>query len=143
MISLKFKLGNHSVETMYNSFLLPTMEYANIVWEGTYDFDISKREKIHIKIMRLITRATACSNIVNLYMDTASQSVSERWDHSMLKMLFKIENNLAPEYLIELLPPVSYERVHYNFQTTKTWLPPILDLRLSRDLVFLSAQVTN
>ena len=33
MIPLKFKLDRHSVETMYNSFVRPTMEYANVNWE--------------------------------------------------------------------------------------------------------------
>ena len=114
MIPLKFKLDRHLVETMYNSFVLPTMEYTNIIFRGTYDSDISKLEKIHINGMRLVSGATARSNIATLYMDTAWQSISERRGHSMLKMLFKIKNNLAPEYLIELLSPVNHEQVHYN-----------------------------
>ncbi len=49
MVPLKFKLDRKSLEIMYNSFVLPTMEYANVVfWGGTYESDLSKLEKIHI-----------------------------------------------------------------------------------------------
>lgn len=34
------------------------MDYANIVWGGTFDYDISQLEKIHTKEMRLITGTT-------------------------------------------------------------------------------------
>jgi hypothetical protein len=40
MISLKYKLDRYSLETMYKSFVLPTMEYASVVWGGSYDSDL-------------------------------------------------------------------------------------------------------
>ena len=52
---------------MYKSLVLSVMEYANIVWGGTFDSDHEKLEKIHVEGMRLITGATAKSNIANLY----------------------------------------------------------------------------
>ena len=52
---------------MYFSFVLSAMEYANVVWSGTYDSDIVKLENVHVKGMRLITGVTARSNISNLH----------------------------------------------------------------------------
>ena len=89
MIPLKFKLDRRSLEIMYNSFVLPSMEYANIVWGGTFDSDILKLEKIHVDGMRLVTGATARSNIANLYSETAFMSMSEQRDHVMLKMMLQ------------------------------------------------------
>ena len=54
MIPLKFNLEHHSAETKYNSFVLPTKEYAKVVWGGTYYYDISKLEMIHINSIRLV-----------------------------------------------------------------------------------------
>ena len=73
---------------MYKAFVLSSLEYANVVWWGSYDCDISKLEKIRVDGMRLVTGATAQSNIDYLYIDTAWQSISERQDDSMVKMLF-------------------------------------------------------
>ena len=104
MVPLKFKVDRRSLEIMYKSFVLPTMEYAMVVWGGTYDSYLLKLEKIHIDGMRLICGATARSNIANLYAETSMLSISERRDHSMLIMLYKIKNGMAPDYLLNILP---------------------------------------
>ena len=42
MTPLKMKVDRHSLEIMYKSFVLPSMEYAIAVWGGSYDSDIDK-----------------------------------------------------------------------------------------------------
>ena len=49
MVPLKFKLDRKSLEVMYNAFVLPIMEYGNVVSGGSYDSDIAKLEHIHVK----------------------------------------------------------------------------------------------
>jgi hypothetical protein len=88
MIPLKFRLDRNSLEIMYNSFVLPTMEYANVVWGGTYESDMLKLERIHIDGMRLVTGATARSNIANLYNETCWQSITEGCNNAMLVMMY-------------------------------------------------------
>ena len=119
MQPLKFKLDKGSLETMYKSFVVPVTEYAVVVWGGSYDTDILKLERIHVNGMRLITGATAKSNIANLYNETSWPSVMDRRDKTMLTMLFKIKNHLAPEYLYELLPPENHEYIRYNLRNNK------------------------
>ncbi len=46
MMPLKVKVDCVSLETMYCYFVQPTMEYANVVWGGSYDTDILKLENI-------------------------------------------------------------------------------------------------
>ena len=116
LLPLKFKLDRHSLEIMYRSFVAPVMEYAIQVWGGTYDSDINKLEQIHVDGMRLVTGATARSNIANLYKETAWQSFRERRDNQMLVMLYKVKNRHVPDYLIELLPPENHEQVQYNLR---------------------------
>ncbi len=136
MIPLKFKLDRMSLEIMYKSFVLPTMEYANVVWGGTYDSDILKLEKIHVDGMRLVTGATARSNIANLYDETCFMSVSERRDNSMLVMLYKIKTNVAPDYLIDLVPRENQEYICYNLRNNDSITIPYARLEtLKRSFV--------
>mgnify|MGYP001591838763 CR=1 FL=1 len=128
MIPLKFRLDRRSLEIMYNSFVLPTMEYANVVWGGTYDSDILKLERIHVDGMRLITGATARSNIANLYDETSWRSISDRCDTAMLIMMFKVKNNLCPEYLSQLLPPENIENRRYNLRNNEDIRIPATNL---------------
>ena len=132
MTPLKFKLDRKSLETMYKAFVLPTMEYANVVWGGTFDSDILKLEKIHVDAMRLICGATARSNIANLYRETSFLSMSERRDHSMLVMLYKIKNNMAPNYLTDILPNENRANIDYNLRNNANIIIPYTRLEIVR-----------
>jgi len=116
MVPLKFKVDRKTLEIMYHALVLPTMEYGNVIWGGTYDSDMLKLERIHVDAMRLVTGATARSNIANLYLETGWQSIIDRRNNAMLVMLYKIKNNIAPEYLQELIPPENHEYIRYNLR---------------------------
>ena len=118
MVPLKYKLDKKSLEIMYTSFVLPTMEYANVVWGGSYDCDIMKLENIHIDAIRLIAGATARSNIVNLYHEVNFQTIGTRIQNSSLNMMYKIVNGLAPTYLLNLITKEDYDR-RYNLRIKK------------------------
>ena len=55
MSALKYKLDRKTLENIYMSFIRPTVEYADIIWDncGTYLSD--RIDKIQIKAARIIT----------------------------------------------------------------------------------------
>ena len=59
------------------------MYYAVEEWGGSYDSHLLKLEQIVVDGMRLVTGATARSNIVRLYDDTNWQSFSQHRDNTM------------------------------------------------------------
>ena len=128
MRPLKHKIDRASLETMYKSFVLPVMEYAVAVLDGSYDTDILKLEGIHVNGIRLVTGAKARSNISKLYDETSWLSIMDRRDNTMLTMLFKIKNRMTPDYLYELLPPENHEHVRYNLRNNKNISVPFTRL---------------
>ena len=82
------------------------MEYGNIVWGGTYNSDIVKLERIHVDASRLITGATARSNIAKLHEESKLRSIKDRTTTATLSMMYRIINGLSPQYLEDIL--VSY-----------------------------------
>ena len=165
MMPLKFKISRNSLEIMYKSFVVPVLEYGIIVWGGTYDTDIIKLEKIHVDAMRLITGATARSNIAELYKETAFLSIRDRIDNLTLTMLYKTKNNLSPGYLTTLLPNSNQEANRYNLRNnhnlrlpfsrletfkrsffpraTRLWNALSLTIRDSRSLSIFKANLSN
>ena len=93
MMPLKFKLDRKALQIMYSSFVLPIMEYGNVVWGGSFDCDFAKLEKINIDAMRLITGATARSNISKLNEETAFLTIRECSENAILVMFFKIKSS--------------------------------------------------
>jgi len=116
MSPLKWRLDRKSLETMYFSFVLSAMEYANVVWSGTYDSDIVKLENVHVKGMRLITGATARSNISNLHKETGFLNFKSRFENNSVITLYKIKNCNMPEYLKVLLPQENKYIIQYNLR---------------------------
>ncbi len=115
MIPLKMKVDRSSLEVMYKSFVQPSMEYANVVWGGTYDSDLMKLENIHLDALRLITGATARSNIVKVHEEYGGYTVQDRIDSASLSMMYKIINGKAPNYLMDILNKLNEHR-HYHLR---------------------------
>ena len=127
MIPLKYKLDKKSLDIMYRSFVLPTMEYANVVWGGSYDSDIMKLESIQIDALRLITGATARSNIVNLYEEVNYHDIRTRIDNASLIVMYKVVNEIAPSYLCNLIERLT-ENQPYNLRHQKELKVPFCRL---------------
>ena len=111
MIPLKYKLDKKTLELMYFTLVRPTMEYANVVWGGTYDSNIVKLEQIQIDAMRIVTGATARSNIAKLYEEVAWTKLHDRINNTKVIMVYKLVNNLSSPTLANLiLKPEVQER---------------------------------
>ena len=115
--SFKFKLDRNSLERFYLSFVLPILEYGDIVWSGACDRDLDKLDKVHVRAMRLITGATERSHTNILYEDLGWHKLSTRRLIHRLKWFYKIINNIAPQYLTDIVPPTVGERQRYNLRT--------------------------
>ena len=120
------------------------MEYGNVVWGGTFDTDLIKLEKIHVDGMRLVTGATARSNIANLYTETCWKSLNERWETASLIMMFKMKNKMCPEYLTNLLPPENNETIGYNLRNNQNIVIPAARLEsLKRSFIHQAINLWN
>ena len=117
MIPLKMKLDRKSLETMYNSFVLSTMQYAITVWGGSPDCYISKLERIHLDGLRLISGATARSSSSQVLVECNGQTIFEQINHASLIMMYKIMHRKVPEYLSNIHVELQDEPMHnYNLR---------------------------
>ncbi len=73
---LKMQVDSNSLECMYKTFVQTCMEYASAVWGGLFDNNINKLENIHLDAIRLITGATAHSNIANVQREFGGYTIN-------------------------------------------------------------------
>jgi hypothetical protein len=116
MRGLKYKLDRRSLETIYKSFVRPSLEYGDCLWAGTYDTDLIKLDAIQNEALRIVTGATARSNIDSLYDELDWQTLDVRRTNHCLTMMYKIVNGLVPSYLSALLPPRIGHNVQHNLR---------------------------
>ena len=103
--SLKFTLDRQSLETIYTSFIRPTLEYSDVVWDNITQADEEELEKIQIEAARIITGATRLVSIHNLYKESSLEPLKSRRRQHKLVHLFKMLNSPSiPSYLSNLIP---------------------------------------
>ena len=115
--SFKFKLDRNTLGRFCMSFVLPIMEYGDVVRAGSPDCDWEKLDKVHIRAMRIITSATERSNINSMYEDLGWVSLSRRRLIHRLTIFYKITNNMTPQYLADIVPPTVGDRQIYNLRS--------------------------
>ena len=112
--NIKFLINRKSLETLYNSYVRPLMEYGDIVWDGIPNIFADRLEKIQIECLRIITGITVSSSLDQLYIESGFPTLSIRRKFHRLIMYYKIINNEAPQYLSDLMPMRSTEHNPYN-----------------------------
>ena len=107
--TLKYKLNKKSLETIFTLYIRPILEYADIIWSGAPQYLLSKLDYITNEAMRIVTGAPARSSISALYKNTGWLSLFKRREIHVVKMMFKVANNLCPSYLLNIVPSVIRE----------------------------------
>ena len=142
--SLKFTLDRKSLETIYFSFIRPTLEYANILWAGAADVDLALLDKIELESMRSITGSTSRSNIERLREEANFISLSERRDSHCLTFMFKLLHGYGQEYLKSFLPQEVGRKSNYSLRSNQNLSQPFcrLDI-LKRSFIHRTVKLWN
>ena len=104
--SFKYTLRRKALETMYTSFILPIFDYADLVWDNCTQSQSQILENLHLEAIRIITGLPKGTSHNTLYIESGFCSLKERRRRHKIIMYHKIINDLTPEYLGDLLPPL-------------------------------------
>ena len=97
-------LDRNSLNKIYISFVRPTLEYANIVWDNCTQYETNAIERIQIEAARIVTGATRLVSLDILSKETGWESLRDRrYKHKMCQF-YKMTNDLTPTYLTSLIP---------------------------------------
>ena len=102
--SFKYTLNKSCLETLYIMFVRPLLEYGDVVWDNCTEQQKSDIEAVQIDAARIITGATKYCNTASLYAELNMQPLTDRRKQHKLTLLFKMKNNLVPNYICNLIP---------------------------------------
>jgi len=86
---------------LYKSAILPHLTYCSVVWHIIKASDTRKLETIQEKAFRAIYRDTA-SSYEKLLTAAGFQALFNRRLQDIAILMFKVKNNLFPQYIIDL-----------------------------------------
>ena len=118
---LKFKVNRKTLSLMYTSFIRPQLEYASVVWGCCQQGDSDKLEKLQLYAARIVTGLTTIASKDSLYFETGWEPLSCRRQEARLKTMFKLHNNLVPEYLMDILPNMRCNTSIYSTRNSQNY----------------------
>ena len=143
MRKLKFKLDRRSLQTIYFSFIRPLLEYADVVWDNCTQYEVNDLEKIQNEAARIVSGATKLVSINSLSLETGWESLSSRRKKHKLQLFFKMQNNLAPDYLSSLVLPTVGSTSAYPLRNSSNFCMPSHNFTLTLSYPLLFATGTS
>ena len=112
MRRLKFCLDRRALETIYLSFIRPSLEYADVLWCNAAKADYAKLDKVQNECARIVTGATRLVSLERLKQECKWESLHDRRHKHRITHFYKMYHNLVPDYLSSLVPRQQNTRYH-------------------------------
>jgi hypothetical protein len=105
MKRLKFKLDRKTLETVYITYVRPSLEYGCVVWDNCDNESKLLLEGVQLAAARIVTGAIRGTSHDKLYEETGWETLESRRKRQKLLLFHKMVYGVAPTYLCELIPP--------------------------------------
>ena len=102
---LKYKLSRKNLEKLYLVYIRPIFEYACEVWDNCGVGNSNKLDHLQLEAARIVTGLPIFASSILIYKELGWESLTERRKRRKLQMFYNIQNNNAPMYLCDLIPP--------------------------------------
>jgi hypothetical protein len=105
------------LEILYKSTILPIMEYAAVIFDGSADTITKRLEDTQRQAALACTGAYKHTKHIKLLEELGWPLLSTRRKHHRLVLMYKLQHNMAPHYLSDSCPLLTRERTNYDLRT--------------------------
>lgn len=138
----KFILDRRTLEKIYLTFIRPILEYADVIWDNTTVHLVNKIESVQIEAARIVTGGTRLVSFEKLYCETGWEKLKDRRETHRLTYFYKMTQQLAPQYLIDMVPR-NLGNIHDHNTRNVSIIPPIRTNTALYSNYFLPATVRS
>ena len=107
-----------SLQQFYTSFIRPTLEYGNIIWDNCTKQQSDLRESIQFDAIRIITGLRKGTSHDTLYKEVGLCPLITRRKNSKLIQFFKILNNESPPYINDIVTKFNTHETGYSLRSS-------------------------
>ena len=125
---LKYKLSRENLEKLYLVYIRPIFEYACEVWYNCGVGNSNKLHHLHLEAARIVTGLPIFASSILIYKELGWESLAERRKRRKLQMFYNIQNNNAPMYLCDLIPPSTQSTTVYSLRNGSDIIMPFCRL---------------
>ena len=116
MRKLKYTLDRSSLETIYKSFIRPILEYGDLIFDNCNQNEKQVLEIIQYEAARIVSGTTKLVSVEKLLKEVGWERLETRRKKHELILMYKMINNLTPQYLTDLVPHTVGYNSRYNLR---------------------------
>ena len=91
----------------YQGYILPLIDYGSNTWGSTSKQNIERLSKLQKRAARIILKADFDTPSLEMFNELGWTTITKRHNYSKAVFTYRALNNLTPEYISNLLKPVS------------------------------------
>ena len=126
-------MNRQNLEKLYLVYIRPIFEYACEVWDNCGLCYSNKLESLQVEAARIITGLPVFTKTELLYAETGWESLSVRRRRRKLQLFYNMQNNNAPKYLCDTVPPSIQSTTVYPLRNGADFIVPFCRLSLTKD----------
>ena len=130
---LKYKLSRKNLKKLYLVYIRPIFEYASEVWDNCGVGNSNKLDQLQLEAARIVTGLPIFASSILVYKELSWESLTERRKRRKLQMFYNIQNNNAPRYLCDLIPPTIQSTTVYPLRNGSDIIIPFCRLSITCD----------
>ena len=92
----------------YQGYILPIIDYGSNTWGTTSSANIERLTKLQKRAARSILKVDYATPSAFMFQELGWLPVSKRIKYNKVILTYKALNNLTPEYITDLLKPMSH-----------------------------------
>ena len=122
-----------NLEKLYLVYIRPIFEYACEVWDNCGVGNSNKLDHLQLEAARIVTGLPIFASSILIYKELGWESLAERRKRRKLQMFYNIQNNNAPMYLCDLIPPSIQSTTVYPLRNGSDIIMPFCRLSNTYD----------
>ena len=97
----------HVQKQFYQSYILPLIDYGSITWGSTSSANLDRLSKLQKRAARVILKSDFDTPSATMFQELGWMSMESRIKYNKAVFTYKAINNMTPDYITELLTPMS------------------------------------
>ena len=91
----------------FQSYIMPLIDYGSVIWGSTSTSNLERLLKLQKRAARIILKADFRTPSADMFSELGWPSIESRLMYNKAVLTYKALNDLTPEYVSNMLKPVS------------------------------------
>jgi hypothetical protein len=118
------ELPRSCLENLYTTMVRPILEYGGVLFDGSPEIHTKPLDKVQREAALVCTGAYRHTKTTYLMNELGWNSLQTRRTMQKLGLMYRIQHNIAPQYLIQACPPLVGTLTNYNLRNADNIILP-------------------